>query len=64
MTTKPKKKPHAEVVAEARELQRRRGRCRQCDKKTAINPLTGKRYRMCPIHRAADCARKKVGGDE
>lgn len=62
--TKPKKKPHAEVVAAAREVQRRRGRCRQCDRKPPINQCTGKRYRMCKIHRAADCARKKAGSGE
>jgi hypothetical protein len=65
MTKKPTKKEiHAQKVAAARDAQRRRGRCRQCERKPGINPITGKRYRMCTPHRKADCKRKKVGGDE
>ncbi len=65
MVRKPTKKEiHARKVAAAREAQRRRGRCRQCDRRPPINPFTGKRYRMCKIHRDADCKRKKVGSGE
>lgn len=58
--TKKQKRAHAERVAKDRNRNIRRGGCRQCGKKTARNPHTKKRYRMCPRHRAADCSRKKT----
>ena len=58
--TKRQKRDHAAKVAAGYKAKIRRGKCRQCGRKTAKNAHTGKRYRLCPAHREADAARKRI----
>ena len=50
---------HAKKVRASREAARDLQKCRDCNVRPEINPLTGLPFASCKAHRDADCARKK-----